>query len=233
MTQLSVGGVWSHLAKRQPDLRVASLRRRFLASLINLLVGLLLVVVAVGAVVGMFRVAAKWRINFKPLRGLGSADPNTLAQLQSRRIQFILHGVAFAGSVLSKERRSPGFRLLGLRRVDARTAGDVSRGQEIIRAAARQAWRILCRRFLPSPKTRASPELEKLESDLQDAHRRYANDQAALQLEIMRIYQENKVAPMRTSCLPVFAHSLLSTGSIYRCSGLPRDSRSWTASPGP
>jgi hypothetical protein len=194
--------------RRQPKLEVAPLYRRVVASLIDVLVGILALVAMVGAGIGVFSVARKRRINFRLFRGLAAGSVNIRDYLQSRPVQFALRAVAFAGSILTKQRRSPGSRILGLRRVDARTGAEVSRRQEMIRAGTRQAWRMLCQRLIPTPKPRQASEQEKLKSDMQAAQRRYADDQDALQREVMRVYRENKVAPTRVSFLPVLARLL-------------------------
>ncbi len=193
----------ARLLRRRPKFEVASLRRRFAASLLNLLVGISALVSVVAAGVGIFRVGRKGRVNLKLIRGLASRSARIPAQLQSEPAKRVLPVVVFAASALRKERRGAGFRLLGLRLVDARTGRDVSRGQELVRAGTRQAWRLLCRRLIPVRKAQASPTHKKIRSDVEFARRRYANDQQAMQREVMRIYQENKMEPVRMSFLPV------------------------------
>jgi hypothetical protein len=190
-------------------LRVAPVRRRFAASLIDALVGIVALVLLVGTGVGIFRVARARPVNFKFLGGLVSGLPNASIRLQSRPVKLIVHIAMFAVSVRTRERRSPGSRILGLRRVDARTGRDVSRTQEVIRSGARQGWRFLCRQLIRTPKARASPEWEKLKSDLEAARHRHADDQEALQHEVMHIYQENKARPVRVAYLPVLARVAL------------------------
>jgi hypothetical protein len=182
---------------------VASLRRRFAALLLNLLIGISALLVVVAAGVGIFRVVRKRWINLKLFRGLALRGARIPVQLQSEPAKRVLPVIVFAASVLTKERRGAGFRLLGLRLVDARTGRDVSRRQELVRAGTRQAWKLLCRRLIPAPKAQASPTHEKVRSEMEAARRRFANDQEALQREVMRIYQEKKVEPVRASFLPV------------------------------
>jgi 60Kd inner membrane protein/RDD family len=185
------------------ELEVASLPRRFAASLLNVLVGILALVLTIGAGAGVLAAMRRRRVSFGFLRGLTSGGANIPVRLQSQPLKGILHVAAFSLPLLTKKRRSPGFRVLGLWLVDARTGESASRRQEIIRAATRQTWQILCRRLVPIPTTQASAEHEKLRSEIELARRRYAEDQQALQREVMRIYREKKVEPVRASCLPV------------------------------
>jgi hypothetical protein len=183
---------------------VASLRRRFAASLLNLLVGISTLLFLVAAGVGIFRVVRKRRVNLKPFRGLASHVARIPVKLQSGPAKRALPVIVFAASALTKERRGVGFRLLGLRLVDARTGRDVSRRQELVRAGTHQAWRLLCRRLIPVRKAQVSATHEKMRSEIEADRRRYANDQHAMQREVMRIYKENKADPVRVSFLPVF-----------------------------
>jgi hypothetical protein len=183
---------------------VASLRRRFAASLLNLLVGISTLLFVVAAGVGIFRVVRKRRVNLKPFRGLASHVARIPVKLQSGPAKRALPVIVFAASALTKERRGVGFRLLGLRLVDARTGRDVSRRQELVRTGTHQAWRLLCRRLIPVRKAQVSATHEKMRSEIEADRRRYANDQHAMQREVMRIYKENKADPVRVSFLPVF-----------------------------
>lgn len=182
---------------------MASLRRRFAASLLNLLVGIAALMSLVAAGVWIFRVVRKRRVNLKLFRGLASRGAGIPVQLQSEPAKRILTVIVFAASALTKERRGVGFRLLGLRLVDARTGRGVSRRQELVRAGTRQAWQVLCRRLMPVAKAQASPAHEKMRSEMEAARGRYADDQQALQRELARIYKENKADPVRLSSLPM------------------------------
>jgi uncharacterized RDD family membrane protein YckC len=186
---------------RRPKLEVASLRRRFVASLLDVLVGLLALVLTIGAGAGIVTVLRRRRVSF--LRGLVSGSANVPIRLQSQPLKAILRVAPFTVPLLAKERLSPGFRILGLRRVDARTGESVSRRQRLIRAATRQTWQILCRRLVPVPKTQASAGHEELRSEIELAKRRYINDQQALQREVMGIYNDKRVGSSHMSCLPV------------------------------
>ncbi|MGH2833056.1 MAG: hypothetical protein ACRDK2_09800, partial [Solirubrobacteraceae bacterium] len=81
--------------------------------------------------------------------------------------------------------------------------------QEVIRATTRQAWRVVCRRLIPAPKPRVAPDHERLKLEIEVARDRCGGDSDALQHEMLRIYSENKVQPMRISCLPALARPLL------------------------
>lgn len=196
-------------AGHQPKLAVASLHRRFLASLIDALVGVFVAVSVIATGVLAFALGRKRGIDSKLLRDVGSSGPDVSRRLGSRPVKLALHLITFAVSASYKQRRSPGFRLLGLQLVDARTGGELSRQQEVIRHITRQAWSLVCRQLISTPKVQASLDHERLKSEIQAAQDRCAGDSDALQHEIIRIHSENKVHPARISCLPALVRPLL------------------------
>jgi hypothetical protein len=195
--------------RHEPKLAVASLRRRLLASLIDVLAGILTLVIVIGTAALAFALGRKRGVGGGLLGHLGSGGQDISRRLGSRPTKLMLELTALAAATFAKQRRSPGFRVLGLRLVDVRTGGELSRQQEIIRATTRQVWRALCRRLVPMPKPPASPEQEKLRSQMEAARIRCAGDPDTLQREVIRIHRENKVQPLRISCLPALARPLL------------------------
>ena len=198
--------------RHKPKLVVASLRRRFLASLIDALVGLLMMALVIGTGVLAFVLGRKPGVDGGLLRDVTSSSPDISRRLSSRPVTLMLNLITFAASAPYKQRqRSPGFRVLGLRLVNVQTGGELTHRQEIIRATTRQVWRVVCRRLVPAPKPQTSPDHERLKSEIEAARDRCTGDSDALQREIIRIYSENKVQPMRISCLPALARPLLIT----------------------
>lgn len=209
MARLSLLKGWIPGVGHGPRLAVASLRRRFLASLIDALVAILALVLLIGTGVLALARARKQKPDRGLFRRLGALGPDISRTFESRTARLVLDLIALAASTLVKQRRSPGFRVLGLRLVNARTGGEPSRQQKVIRASARQVWRTFCRRLIRMPKPRSAPEHERLRSEIEAARDRFAGDSDALQHEMIRIYQENRVQPVRISCLPALARSLL------------------------
>jgi hypothetical protein len=88
-----------------------------------------------------------------------------------------------------------------VRRVDARTGAAPSLRQTIIVLGVRDAIRWLGRAILgPSvPPQRLDPGLQR---DLDRVRAQHADDPAALQDAVMRVYRERQVTPVNT-CLPI------------------------------
>ena len=195
--------------RRTRRLPLATVRRRSLAALINSVVGIAAVALAIvaGVVVGG-RVLGR-RASHLGGRSPDGGDARALsARLSSKSAQLALHLVGFATAAVATGHRSPGFRLLGLRRVDARTGREVTRRQELTASAALQVWRILVNRLLPAGAIDDSLDHEKLRSEMAAARRMHAHDRQAEHAEIMRIYGENKLNS-RASCLRVLPRVLL------------------------
>jgi len=184
---------------------LASLKLRFLASLINTVIALVVVAATVAIGVVMVRRIGDRR---GPSREEDGDDPAMPGWLQSRRTKFVLRLAMLATWLPVKEGRSPGYRVLGLRRVDARAGGEVSRRQELIRTATRNAWRNVAKRVLPPAKVDHPLDREKLRSEMEAARREHAEDEEALQTALMRVYQANKVET-RVSCLRPLPRVLL------------------------
>ncbi|MGH2833819.1 MAG: RDD family protein, partial [Solirubrobacteraceae bacterium] len=157
-------------ARGEPKLTVASLQRRFLASLIDALVGILTMALVIGTGVLAFVLGRKRGIGGRFLRNATSSSPDISRRLSSPPSKLILNLITLVVSASYKQRRrSPGFRILGLRLVDVRTGGELSRHQEVIRATTRQAWRVVCRRLIPAPKPRVAPDHERLKLEIEVA----------------------------------------------------------------
>jgi uncharacterized RDD family membrane protein YckC len=192
----------SDVARRRPgSLQLATLRRRFLAALINATIAIvaLALTLGVGVLVGGrvldLRSARRGRT-----RAEGEDWRALSARLQSTPAKLVLHLVGLAITAVATGHRSPGFRLLGLRHVDAQSGGEVTRRQELISSATRDASRIVSNRLFPAAKVDGSLDHEKLHSELDATRREYGADREAMQRAMMRIYRANKVDP-RVSCL--------------------------------
>jgi len=125
---------------RRRDLPVAPIRRRLLASLIDLALTLLGGILAIGAVAGVITMRGR-----KDAPGVSSLNRLT----SSKRVSIALRVFAFVLNVLLTGRRGPGSRIVGTRLVDARTGGPVSLRQATLRAGSRQGWLFLVSPYPP------------------------------------------------------------------------------------
>lgn len=117
------------------DLRVAPLRRRAAATALDIL----LLLPVIGVIVWAYATYVQPR---HPETGRPRLDP-------SRRWQVLFSLLRAAAVVRGRNSRSPGFRILRLRRVDARTGGPVSLHSGLIRATFSLGLRTLISRVQP------------------------------------------------------------------------------------
>jgi hypothetical protein len=184
-------------------------RRRLAASLIDLLFAIAALAAVIGAGVGTLAHAHKRPGLDRRIRRLNGAihppalGPDALQRLRSRRAQLLIQLVAFAAFAPVKERRSLGYRLLRLRRVDALTGADASRTQEVVRAAVRAAWRALNRCLIPTPPPRFPEDHEQPRAQVQAARPRHSGDREAFNEAIGKLYRDAGSSPLRSSCLPI------------------------------
>jgi hypothetical protein len=193
--------------RRPPPLRVAPLRLRLLAAVINLVVGILALVLVVAAGVVGYRTARRVRGRTQHAElAPPAADQGALesgghgsdgrwqrlgARLQTPRVKLALALVGFLISVLLEGRRGAGYRVLGLRLVDARSGGRLTLRQRVVRVASREASNTATSRLFPVPKVPPPAENEKLQSQLEDARREHADDPTARQRAVTAIFKEH------------------------------------------
>lgn len=189
------------LRRGQRDQQVASLRRRFLASLINVTVVGLTSTVAVGAWVLVAGRVLDRREGTTRARPTGS-DAGASNPARSRRVKTALRLLAVASWMPMRERRSPGYRMLHMRLVDARTGDQPTPWQQIIRTVASNSWRALSNRPLARRDVRNLADYEKMRSELDAARREHPDDEEARSVAFMRIYEANKA---QVSFLPILA----------------------------
>lgn len=181
------------------ELRLASVRRRLLASLID--------AVILGIPVLALIVAGVWLY----ARHTGRQDPGhtgpTLPSLR-RRWQLSIWAVGAVLQVQGRNWRSPGYRVVGLRRVEARTGGPVSLRSGLINVLVATAWSRSTRVLLRRVETRQKQRLAAVDAEIkaaQDAHR---DDPEAARRAITEIYKRHRLNPLR-SCLPAIASTLV------------------------
>lgn len=183
------------IRNRQRDLPVAPIRRRLLASLIDLALALLGGILAIGAVTGVITMRGR-----KDAPGVNSLTRLT----SSKRVSNALRVFAFVLNVLLTGRRGPGSRIVGIRLVDARTGGPVSLRQATLRAGSRQGWQLLVRGLTARQRKAKQLKDRDLHSKAEALKRAHEDDRDAFQHAMMEMYKENQVRPY-VSCLPALA----------------------------
>jgi hypothetical protein len=187
--------------RRRRSLQLATLRRRFLAALLNAAIAIAALALTLGVgVLVCGRVLDRRSARRGRTRAEGEAWKALSARLQSTPAKLVLHLVGLAITAVATGHRSPGFRLLDLRRVDAHSGGEVTRRQAIVSSATRDASRIMSNCLFRAAKVDGSLDHEKLHSEWDAARREYAADREAMQRAMMSIYRANKADP-RVSCL--------------------------------
>jgi 60Kd inner membrane protein/RDD family len=97
--------------------------------------------------------------------------------------------------------RSPGYRALGLRRVDARTGGPVTFRSAVMRSVATRLWGQATRSLVRPWQTRQSERLKAIQAEVREVQRAHADDQGAANRAVMEIYKRERVNPV-SSCVP-------------------------------
>jgi RDD family len=204
------------LSTGRRKLRPAPLKARFAAALINKVsaLGALALILAAG-VFAYSRLRKRHVKRAGPLRAIVDdldAEPaqaerwpnaQRIAETaQKWQVKLALELISIGLPLRRTERRSLGFRLLGLRLVDARSGGEPTRRQRLVREILRRLWGAVHRRLLPVKTPAVPAEKEQLQAEIAAAHRAHADDQQALQQALMRVYRENRISPIRASWLP-------------------------------
>jgi hypothetical protein len=151
-------------------LEIASLRRRGVASVIDLGVFVPPLVLAGLAGFGLYEAF-----------GGDERDGSSYRRaLQSQRFQLASVAVSALLGVALRNSRSPGARVLGLRRADARTGGPVSVRSALGHVAVDTASGRMNRRALRPLRQRAEERLKVIEAELAELRRIHAGDDEAL-----------------------------------------------------
>jgi hypothetical protein len=181
-------------------MNVASLRRRLVAALVD-------AAVAVGGIVALVAAAVAGAVAYGRVRGhedeqdgnaqTGPADFGTTRVFrQPPQLQAALSG-ASAGLVIgARNHRSPGFRVAGLRRVDAQTGGIVSVRSALVGLLFDRARQAATRPLFASRAQRQRDRIDALGPKLRAVEREYAGDPEARQRAVMEFYKTNDVNPL-------------------------------------
>lgn len=168
-------------------LEIASLRRRGLASLVDL--GVFLPPCAIAGVAG-----------FKLYLATGERDHASSSRAmrvwQSRRWQLALWAATVPIDVRLRNSRGPGARALGLRRVDARTAGPVSVRSAVIHSVVERALRELNGLATRPLEQRAAERKELVRAKLAELHRTHPDeDDEARRLATTDLFKIYSIGP--------------------------------------
>lgn len=202
-------------------MRVAALRDRLLAALVDAAVVILGIALVVGLGVGAAVAYARVRRGDDedetdqdgdddeedvPFRGGGDAldeqeDRSHGIQdrieelLQSRLGSAALWSAGAGLAVAYRNWRSPGFRVLGLRRVDASTGGPVSIRSVMIGMLFDQARQAATKPLFGSRAERQRDRMAELQPKLKEIEQTYATDRQARHRAVMEFYEANEVKP--------------------------------------
>jgi hypothetical protein len=189
--------VWDSIevANEGPDgLAVASRGQRRLAALVNAGVGIAaLVVIGCGA-------AATAGVRRRRHRG-SPLDPKSVAAwsdwLTRHRSELAVYSLWCA--IAFRNHRSPGDRLLGLRRVDARSGRAVDIPSALITHVLSSAWTGLANQICEPARKRSHGKMEALQPELQRIQRELSGDARRQQEALMAFYEASDVNPL-ASC---------------------------------
>jgi hypothetical protein len=220
--QFTSRGAWSLGPRRTAQLRIAPLRLRLLAVVINtaMMISALAALILAGARV--HRIVRR----FRPPRAEPPCDPQRAvrlshldtpstrehplaARLQSRPLMLAFALASFASAVRREGSHGPAARLLGLRLVDMQTGKPISRRQAVVRVSARRGWQVIVERLAPRPVIRTAQENREVRAQLDVARRQYGDDEQAFNAEALRIYRDRKTSPVRSSGVPIFVRLML------------------------
>jgi hypothetical protein len=115
--------------------------------------------------------------------------------LQSRLVRAALQGGGGGLAVAGRNWRSVGFTVVGLRRVDAHTAGPVSVRSALIGAVFNEAQQAVTGPLFRSRARRERDRLGGLRPKLKEIEHQYEADPEARQRAMIEFYEANKINP--------------------------------------
>jgi hypothetical protein len=188
---------------------VALLRRRLLAWLIDLSVALGGVAAIVLSVAVLGKTGVLGRLGKSRPGGaagkrirerFAGRDAATVgAVLGSTRVQLGMQVFGLTMGVLTRNWRGPGFRLLGLRRVDVRSGGPVGVRTAVARGIVENGRKALLDRIFAPVKRRADARRSELAPELARLRREHRGDRETLKSATTQFYREHDVKPL-SSC---------------------------------
>ena len=133
----------------------------------------------------------------------------------SRSWSTVSSAVSMGLEVGLRNSRSPGARLLGIRRVSASTGGPISIGSVIVHQLVARLLTAPMIEIMRPLQRRQMDRMKELAPRLKELEREQPDDPAARQRAMVQFYKENKVHPLR-SCLGVPVAALAVHLPIFR-----------------
>jgi hypothetical protein len=182
---------------------IASPRRRLLAVVVDRAAGF----VALGGVI-VIAVTISRRVPWIQRKllavGLRAPTPRSLAAQRQRwrRVFWPLWPVFIANAVLGRNRRGPGARIAGIRRVDGRTGGPVTGRSALIRfAVGRAVPRLIASLYRPQQR-RAVERMRAVASAEREIARQHRDAEERQQEALTAFYREYGGTPMSSRVWP-------------------------------
>jgi hypothetical protein len=197
-------------------MRVASLRLRLLAGVVD--AGLLIGggIATIGLTIASFAA-------YERVRGSDGhdteGDPEASSPRfpreypQSRQFQAALWGASAGLAIATRGWRSPGLRVVGLRRVDARTGGIVSVRSALTGVFYDQAWQAVTNSLFGSRARRERDRLISLGPQIKAIEREHASDPETGHRATMKLYRDSGVTPFG-GCGLLLAGPILSQATL-------------------
>lgn len=176
-------------------MRVAPLRRKLVASLLDAAVA----IVASAAIVGLSIASA---VAYRRVRGGDATGASPRFWTSERRFDPSLPvraalWVASGGlAVRTRNWRSPGFRIVGLRRVDAGSGGPVRVHSAAIAVIAGWAQQGAARRLFRSSARRHHDRMTALRQQVKEIERMHPADPQARHRAVTEFYTANQINPI-------------------------------------
>lgn len=209
-------------------MQVASPRDRLLAGLVDGAVAILGIAAVVGLGIGLALAYSRVRSNADaealdedqneeeavPASDSPAADhgpsewsdalqPRQRGFEQSRSLRAAIAGAAVGLGVAGRNWRGPGFRIVGLRRVDARTGGPVSVRSGLIGVLFTQARSGVTKPLLRAGSDRERHRIDQLAPKLREIERLHAADRQAHQRAVRELYETNDVSVLAGCMWPL------------------------------
>jgi hypothetical protein len=137
-------------------------------------------------------------------RELDSLGPFTM----SPRWNIVIWAGSAVAAVPTRNWRSPGYRKLGLRRVDVRTGGPLSVRNVLARELFVMASRLSVRQLSKPWRTRRQRRVENMQLELGQVRRAHADDSDAQQEAMKEVFKRHHLNPAG-SCAPALAGPVL------------------------
>ncbi len=118
------------------------------------------------------------------------------AALRSPLLGAALGGAGAGLAIANRNWRSPGFRVMGLSRVDARSGGPVTVRSALIGGLFVQVRETATKDLFQSHVHGQRNRMEELAPQLREVEHKYAADSQARQRAVMEFYKENSINPL-------------------------------------